>query len=163
MRPVPDNRLRTLILVAPLLMTVPVLPSGPAAVSVEGAVSPDRGTPPEAAKNEFSGKILESSFGIPQGPIPRVIPPSGVTDLAVSVPGYGAADRWNPSEEVDEEDALQAVPFLIASGVILLAVVLVFRGTLRANLRAERSRRSRLGRPRQRPGSGEDESGERPA
>ncbi|MEV4095528.1 hypothetical protein [Streptosporangium saharense] len=86
-----------------------------------------------------------------------------MTNLAIPVPGYGAADWWNPSEEVDEEDALQAVPFLIASGVILLAVVLVFRGTLRANLRAERSRRSRIERSRQRPDPGEDESRERPA
>ncbi|MFF0576736.1 hypothetical protein [Streptosporangium saharense] len=76
------------------------------------------------------------------------------------MPGYGVADWWNPAEE--EEDAIQAVPFLIASGVILLAVVLVFRGTLRANLRAERSRRSRLERSRQRPDLPEDEDRERP-
>ncbi|MEV8639127.1 hypothetical protein AB0395_46465 [Streptosporangium sp. NPDC051023] len=42
------------------------------------------------------------------------------------------------------EDAIQAGPFLIGSGVILLAVVLVFRGTLDADRRLERTRRSRL-------------------
>ncbi|MEV7009033.1 hypothetical protein [Streptosporangium sp. NPDC051022] len=43
-----------------------------------------------------------------------------------------------------DEDAIQTVPFLVGSSVILLAVVLVFRGTLDADRRLERSRRYRL-------------------
>ncbi|MFF4418005.1 hypothetical protein ACFYY8_36235 [Streptosporangium sp. NPDC001559] len=57
-----------------------------------------------------------------------------------------------PSEKPEEsgEDAIPAVPFLVGSGMILLAVALLFRGTLRADLRAERNRRSRLERSRRR-------------
>lgn len=59
--------------------------------------------------------------------------PSRVLDVPARDPGTG-------------EDAVQTVPFLVGSGLILLVVAVLFRRTLVADRRLERARRSR---PRQ--------------
>ncbi|MEU0520711.1 hypothetical protein [Streptosporangium sp. NPDC006007] len=60
--------------------------------------------------------------------------PSRVLDVPARDPGTG-------------EDALQTVPFLVGSGLILLVVAVLFRRTLVADRRLERARRSRPQQP----------------
>ncbi|WP_271218364.1 hypothetical protein [Streptosporangium carneum] len=59
-----------------------------------------------------------------------------------------------PRSAGNGEESIQTVPFLVGSGLILLTVALVFHGTLHADRKMERTRRSRLRRRLERSNDG---------
>lgn len=149
----PGGRIRGLLLAAPLLAVLPLLPLAP----VQAARAP----------SGPHGEVSPAPRGAPSGLLPRPLPAAVVEDDAEETPpGAGALPpvrakapdgslRAPARDSATGEETIQAVPFLVGSGLILLAVVLVFHRTLRADRLLEKARRSRRDRPRRQEPKGE--------
>ncbi|GHH71236.1 hypothetical protein GCM10017673_24400 [Streptosporangium violaceochromogenes] len=154
----PGGRIRGLLLAASLLAVLPLSPPTQAQAARAPAGPYGEASPPTRAAPAGLLPSPPTAAVAEEGDATRETPPGPDSFPAGAPPGAGGlpaarakapddASHAPARDSATGEEAIQAVPFLVGSGLILLAVVLVFRRTLHTDRLLEKARRSRPPRP----------------